>query len=120
MRYKADLQREVNGWIVQELGGTPWAADAPVADTDPLFEQTSLHAKCTVFADRVEVQPNGGPVQVMRASEIKEVRTEWGRMWAFAKVVIEAHDGRRMEIGHLHMRQAKNLQKTICQRTLEA
>ncbi len=49
----------------------------------------------------------------MRFSDIKEVRTGWGRLRAFAKAVIEGHDGRELELGKLNMLEARKLKQKI-------
>ena len=119
---KADLQREMNEWVLRELGGAPLdASGAPVAgpaSVTPVYTKSTTTGEWLVFDDRVEIRSSQGPAQVIRSSDIKEVRTEWGRMRAFAKLVVEAHDGREMELGQLHMREAQNLKKAIEQHTL--
>ena len=85
---------------------------------EPVYERRTMNTVCAVFGDRVELRSGLGAPEVMRASDIKEVRAGWGRLRAFAKVVIGAHDGTGMEIGQLHMAEAKTLKRMIEEHTL--
>jgi hypothetical protein len=103
--------------VIDDLGGTPLDEEAAASDeapsAPPVYKKGGVNVVCRVFDDRIEVQTGSGAAEIMRLSEIKEVRTGWGRLRAFAKVVVEDLDGRELEVGMLHMLEARRLKKKI-------
>jgi hypothetical protein len=109
------VEDTLKAWIAEEFREEQAGRRA---GSEAVYTKQSTDAECLVFGDRIEVRGSSGVTEVMEASDIKEVRTGWGRMHAFAKVEIEGQDGRVLTIGHLHMLEARKLKKVIEQHTM--
>jgi hypothetical protein len=78
------LQHRAEQVVIAELSGEPLDGETatPGISAEPVYKKRSMSTECLVFDDRVEMRSDSGASEVMRFSDIKEVRTGWGRLRA--------------------------------------